>query len=161
MSASKRQREEPSSSSSPTSVEIHTVFRRWLEEGTLLTDGTMEHTSLGITVGDENLVISLGDTVWMRSSPATNKNNEEDPPPNTATTLESASSEYHEDHVDYYGSAAAAAIHKASSIARIERMWEEPASTDRTSIQEKDGRFKIRARWFLKVILYYTQYLLL
>jgi hypothetical protein len=94
----------------------------------------MEHTSLGITVGDENLVISLGDTVWLRSP------NDED-----TGTLES-SSEYQEDDVDYYGSAAAA---KNASIARIERMWEEPASSRN---KEKDGRFKIRARWFLKVI---------
>jgi hypothetical protein len=132
MSASKRQREEPSSSS--PSVKIPTLFRRWLDGGTSRPDGTMEHTSLGITVGDENLVISLGDTVWLRSP------NDED-----TGTLES-SSEYQEDDVDYYGSAAAT---KNASIARIERMWEEPASSRN---KEKDGRFKIRARWFLKVI---------
>ena len=142
MSASKRQREEPSSSS-PPSVEIPTtVFRRWLDGGTLRPDGTMEHASLGITVGDENLVISLGDTVWLRS-PA--NNNEDDDP----AALEASSSEiYQEDNVDYYGSAKNAAT-KNASIARIERMWEEPGG--RIS-KEQDGRFKIRARWFLKVI---------
>jgi hypothetical protein len=146
MSASKRQRDE-SSSSSPPSVEIQqisTVFRRWLDEGTLLPDGTMEHASLGITVGDENLVISLGDTVWLRS-------------PNEDPALE-ASSDYQEDDVDYYGSVVA---RNNASIARIECMWEEPATATATATsrsKEDDGRFKIRARWFLKVcnVLLYT-----
>lgn len=110
----------------------------------------MEHASLGITVGDESLVISLGDTVWLRS-PA-NRNEDDDP-----AALEASSSEiYQEDNVDYYGSANNAAI-KNASIARIERMWEEPASH---ISKEQDGRFKIRARWFLKVIYMHSRLLL-
>ena len=124
----------------------------------------MEHASLGITVGDENLVISLGDTVWLRNPVHNNNNNNEDDDNHDnhdpAAAFEAGASEiYQEDNVDYYGSSATTNNHntattKNASIARIERMWEEPdsrISNSNNSNNEQDGRFKIRARWFLKV----------
>jgi hypothetical protein len=106
-----------------------TVFRQWLDEGITRADGRIDHDLLQISIGDESIVVSLGDAVRLRSP------------------LQDEDEEYHENERP-----------DTTMIARLERMWEERASESSSSSSEQEGdesialsKFKIRARWFLNV----------
>jgi hypothetical protein len=131
-SSSKRKRQEDPSNSDESSSEATpegTVFCGWLDEGSPQPDGTIDHEAFTLTQGTEDLEVSLGDAVLMRS-------------PSEAT------SEYQDDPVDYYGSSPSKSGSKMM-VARVERIWEETKSG--RSPRGQDTTYNFKARWFLKV----------
>ena len=108
-----------------------TTFLRWMDEGKPGPNGTIDHDILKISIGEESVVVSLGDTVLLRSP----------------TKDEEAS-------FDFYGSRPNSPSKANVVIARVERMWEEPAVEtlhDGEEDRHRIKRLKVRARWFLNV----------
>lgn len=112
-------------------VEDTTLFKGWVDEGTAGSNGRINHEGFTILLGDDLLVLSLGDNVLMRTS--------------------SEPSDYADDEDDYY-STEPSKFGKDMLIARIESVWEERKSRrslSRTSHQH--GGCYIGARWYMKV----------
>ena len=108
-----------------------TAFLRWMDEGKPGPNGTIEHDILKISIGEESVVVSLGDTVLLRSP----------------TKDEEAG-------FDFYGSRPNSPSKANVVIARVERMWEEQAVETLHGAEEEKHRIKrlkVRARWFLNV----------
>jgi hypothetical protein len=127
-SNSKRKRqEEHNDGESSSDGGTDTVFRGWLDEGVPRPDGTIDHDSFSISLGEDIVDINLGDSVLMRS-------------PNQE------SFDYTNDPIDYYGSSPSKSGNKMM-IARVERIWEERRSQN----PSRDSTYKFRARWFLSV----------
>ena len=126
--------DEPLDISNGVWKEKATTFRRWLDEGKEGPNGIIDHDVLGIRIGEESIVVSLGDTVLLRSP----------------TKDEEA-------NFDFYGPRPDSPSKANVVIARIERMWEEPLSDAGTAKDDdkENGdrikRLKVRARWFLNV----------